>query len=130
MGQDMCLTMDHNVLTMVYEMHDYLPEAIHLVAVLEQFYMRFCYNKTKSFKESDATQNDFLSVLLHVVDRVEAKEGEESLQQLLRVIPSNDGKTVHEDAAAMWLETEVALNKQKEKIDSLDIPQEEKDKMH
>lgn len=127
---DMRLAMDHNALTMVWEMHEYLPEAIHLCAVLEQMYIRFCYNKTKSFKESDATQNDFLSVLLHVVDRVSAKEGDETFQQLLRIAPSEDGKTLNDDAVDMWIETENILRGMKERIDGLDCSQEEKDRMN
>jgi len=126
---EMRLLMDHNVLTMVWEMHDRLPDAINLCAVLEQLYICFCYNKTKNFKESDATQNDFLSVLLHVVDRVPAKEGEESLQQFLH-LESVDGKIVNDHALSLWLETEDALRQQKNQIDSLDIPQSEKDKMN
>lgn len=127
---DMKLSMDHNVLSMVWELHEYESDAVHLCAIIEQLYMRFCYNKTKSFKESDATQNDFLAVLLHVVDRVPAKEGEESLQQILRVSSSNDGKVLNENAIGLWLETEKYLREQKEKIDGLDIPQKDKDKIH
>ena len=114
---------------MVCEMYDYLPEAIHLCAILEQLYLRFCYNKTKAFKESDATQNDLLAVLLHVIDRVPAKEGEESLQELLRVAPS-EGKNINEDVLAMWLETEETLMDQRDKINGLDIDEAEKAKMH
>jgi hypothetical protein len=128
---NMRLTMDHNVLSMIWEMSDMLPDAIHLCATLEQMYFNFCYNKTKNFKESDATQNDFLSVLLHVVDRVPAKEGEESLQEYLRIVSSEDGtKQVNEDAIALWKETEEILSAQKDLIQSMDISQEEKDKMH
>lgn len=125
--EDLTLAMDHNVLTMVWEMHDYLPEAVYLCAVLEQMYIRFCYNKTKSYKESDSTQNEFLSVLLHVVDRVPVTEGDESLQQLLRIAASDDGKALSDDAKAMWLETEMTLREQSELINSLDIPQCDKD---
>jgi len=114
---------------MVSEMNDYIPEAIHLCAILEQLYLRFCYNKTKAFKESDATQNDLLAVLLHVIDRVPAKEGEESLQELLRVAPS-EGKNINEDALAMWLETEESLMDQRDKINGLDIDESEKAKMN
>jgi len=128
--EDMRLTLDHNVLSMVWEMNDYLPESIHLCAVLEQLYFCFCYNKTKNFKESDATQNDFLSVLLHVVDRVPVKEGEESLQQYLRLTPTEDSsKTLNEDAIGMWKETETSLHKQSILIDSLSIDEVEKQKM-
>lgn len=127
--EDQRLEMDHNVLSMVCEMDELLPEGIHLCAILEQLYMRFCYNKTKAWKESDAVQNDFLSVLLHVVDRVPAAEGEESLQHLLRIVPV-EGKPLNDDALAMWLETEETLMKQQELINGLDIPQSEKDKMH
>jgi ATP-dependent RNA helicase DDX60 len=125
---DGILAMDHNVLSMVWEMQEMLPIAVNLCAVLEQLYLRFCYQKGKSFKESDSTQNDFLSVLVHVVDRHPAKEGEESLQQLLRIEASEDGK-LNEDAKAMWLETEATLRKQKQLVDSFDIPQSEKDKL-
>ena len=90
--------------------------------------MRFCYNKTKAFKESDSTQNELLSVLLHVVDRVPAEENEESLQELLRVTPS-EGKNINEDALGMWLETEELLTNQNEKINNLDIDDSEKAKM-
>jgi hypothetical protein len=127
---DLTLAMDHNVLSMIWEMHDYLPEAVHLCAVLEQMYIRFCYNKTKSYKESDSTQNEFLSVLLHVVDRVPAKEGQESLQQLLRISQAEDGRALSEDAKAMWLETEKTLRDQKALIDGMDIDQVEKDMIH
>jgi hypothetical protein len=124
---DLTLAMDHNVLTMVWEMLNYLPEGVYLCAVLEQMYNRFCYNKTKSQKESDSMQNEFLSVLLHVVDRVPAKEGEDSLQQLLRIVPHGDGKALSEEAKAMWLETEARLREQTNLINSLDIGQAEKD---
>jgi hypothetical protein len=126
---DGTLAMDHNALTMVWEMHEYMPQAIHLCAVLEELYLRFCYQKSKTFKESDSTQNEFLSVLIHVVDRHSPIEGEESLQQLLRIEASEDGK-LNAEAQSMWLETEAILRKQKELIDSLDIPEEEKAKMH
>jgi hypothetical protein len=126
--EDGTLAMDHNVLSMVWEMHETLPIAIHLCAVLEQLYLRFCFQKGKSFKESDSTQNDFLSVLVHVVDRHPAKEGDESLQEMLRIEASEDGK-LNEDLKQMWLETEVTLRNQKGVIDAMDIPQYEKDKM-
>merc|ERR1711935_676894 len=122
---DGTLAMDHNVLSMVVEMHEYLPIAVHLCAVLEQMYLRFCYQKSKQFKESDSTQNEFLSILIHVVDRHPPADGSESLQQLLRIEESDDGK-LNEDAKAMWLETEDTLRKQKETIDDLDIPDKEK----
>jgi len=127
---DMRLNMDHNVLSMVWEMHNYMPEAIHLCACLEQLYRRFCYMKTKSFKESDATQNDFLAVLIHVIDRVPANEGEESLQQMLRLTPSEDGRALNDEAKHVWLETEEILMNQKKVIDELDIPDSEKQKCH
>ncbi|KAL7545685.1 hypothetical protein ACHAWF_009035 [Thalassiosira exigua] len=127
--EDMRLDMDHNVVSMVCEMNDFLPEAIHLGAILEQLYLRFCYNKTKAFKQSDSTQNDLLAVLLHVVDRVPAIEGEESLQELLRLTPT-EGKTINEDTLAMWLETEELLMDQRDKINALNIDDSEKDKMN
>ncbi|KAL7533920.1 hypothetical protein ACHAXR_005533 [Thalassiosira sp. AJA248-18] len=127
--ENMKLDMDHNVISMVSEMNDFLPEAIHLCAILEQLYLRFCYNKTKAFKESDSTQNDLLAVLLHVVDRVPAREGEESLQEFLRVAPS-EGKTINEDSLAMWLETEEMLMDQRDKINALEIDDSEKAKMN
>lgn len=128
---DLRLTMDHNVLSMVFEFGDMIPEAVHLCAVLEQLYFNYCYNKTNVFKESDGTQNNFLSVLLHVVDRVPAKEGEQSLQQYLRVEADTDsGKTLNEEAIAVWKETEDILRAQKVVIDGLDIPQSEKEKMY
>lgn len=123
--ESMRLDMDHNVVSMVCEMNDYLPEAVHLRAILEQLYLRFCYQKTKAFMTSDSTQNDLLAVLLHVVDRVPAREGEESLQELLRVAPS-PGKNINEDALAMWLETEEMLMDQRDQINGLDIDDSEK----
>merc|ERR1719384_2370943 len=127
---DLRMMMDHNALTMVYEMSEYLPEAIHLCALLEQLYFSFCYQKTKSFKESDATQNSFLSVLVHAVDRFPPKEGEESLQQMLRLESGNNGNVVNEDAIALWEETEQTLCEQKAVIDSLEIDESEKKKIH
>ena len=126
---DMRLDMDHNVISMICEMEEYLPEAIHLCAILEQLYIRFCFNKTKAFKEADSTQNELLSVLLHVVDRVPAKEGEESLQELLRAAPS-EGKAINEDALALWLETEECLMRQRDTINGLDIDESEKAKIN
>mmetsp|Transcript_5662 Transcript_5662/g.9378 ORF Transcript_5662/g.9378 Transcript_5662/m.9378 type:complete len:1262 (+) Transcript_5662:69-3854(+) len=126
---DLTLAMDHNVLTMVWELHDELPIAVNLCPILDQLFLRFCFNKTKSFMQSDATQNDFLSVLLHVIDRVPAEDGEESLQQLLRVAPSDDGRALNDDAKGLWLETEKMLLDQKKLIDSLNIEDEEKAKM-
>lgn len=129
-NEKMRLVLDHNVLSMVWEMNDFLPEAMNLCAVLEQLYFCFCYNKTKNFKESDATQNEFLSVLLHVIDRVPAKEGEESFQQYLRLAPTEDSsKTLNEDLIKMWTETETSLYKQSVLINSLDIAEVEKQKM-
>jgi len=127
--KDMKLDMDHNVISMVCEMNDFLPEAIHLRAILEQLYLRFCYNKTKAFKMADSTQNDLLAVLLHVVDRVPAEEGEESLQELLRVVPT-EGKTINEDALSMWLETEKMLMDQRDTIEAIDVDDSEKAKMN
>jgi hypothetical protein len=127
--QDLTLAMDHNVLTTVWEMHDYLPESVYLCATLEQMFIRFCYKKTKLYKESDSAQNEFLSILLHVVDRHPPLEGEESLQQLLRISPSADGKALNEDAKKMWLETENTLRKQTQRINELDINQNQKDRL-
>jgi len=128
--EDMTLAMDHNVLSCIWEMNRTLPEAVHLCSVLEQMYIRFCFMKTKSFKESDSTQNDFLSVLLHVVDRVPAKEGEESFQELLRVVSSDDGnKPMNPETRAMWLETEKSLRDQHDIIDKLDVDQSVKDQL-
>jgi hypothetical protein len=126
------LDTDHNALSMVFEMgSEMIPVAVHLCAALEQLYFCFCYNKTKSFKESDSTQNDFLSVLLHIVDRSPAKEGEESLQQFLRIeLTADSGKTLNDDAIEMWKETEEILRSQKDLIDSLDIAESEKAKMN
>jgi ATP-dependent RNA helicase DDX60 len=126
---DLTLAMDHNVLSMVWEMHDYIQEAVYLVPVLEQMFLRFCYNKTRSYKESDSTQNELLSVLLHVVDRVKAKDGDETLQQLLRIAPSDDGKTLNEEAVAMWIETESILREQTDLINKIDVVQSEKDRL-
>jgi len=126
---DMRLNIDHNVLSMVWEMHDYMPEAVNLCACLEQLYRRFCYNKTKNFKESDSTQNDFLAVLVHVLDRVPAKDGEESLQQMLKLTAAEDGRALNDDAKHVWLETEDILINQKKIIDELDISESEKQKM-
>ena len=126
---DLTLAMDHNVVSMVWEMHDFLPEGVYLAAVLERMYLRFCYNKTKSYKESDATQNEFLSVLLHIVDRTPAKEGEESLQQHLRIEAAEDGRALNEDARSLWLETEKALRDQTDLIMNLDIDEKEKKKL-
>merc|ERR1712166_1665787 len=109
---DGTLAMDHNVLTMVAEMHEYLPIAVHLCAVLEQMYLRFCYQKSKQFKESDATQNEFLSILIHIADRCPPADGAESLQQLLRIEESEDGK-LNEEWKSSWYETEDTLRKQK-----------------
>jgi ATP-dependent RNA helicase DDX60 len=127
--EDLNLAMHHNVVSMVWEMHQFLPEGVYLVPVLEQMFLRFCYNKTKSFKESDATQNEFLSILLHVVDRTPAKEGDESLQQHLRIAAAEDGRALSEDARSMWLETEKTLKDQTELIQSLYIDENEKKKL-
>jgi len=127
--ESMRLTTDHNVLSMVWEMYETAPEAVFLSAVLEQLYIRFCYNKTKTFKESDSTQNEFLSVLIHVIDRVPAKEGEESLQDFLRVTAGADGKQINEEAKQLWIETEDLLRAQKELIDSFDVEQSVKDQL-
>jgi hypothetical protein len=126
---DGTLAMDHNVLSMVSEMHEYLPIAVNLCATLEQMYLRFCYQKSKQFKESDATQNEFLSILIHVIDRYPPHDGSESLQQLLRIEESEDGK-LNEDAKATWLETEEILRKQKQVIDEMDIPDGEKARLN
>lgn len=124
---NLCLAMDHNVLTMIWELHDYPSEAVYLCAILEQMYIRFCFNKTKAAKDSDAMQNEFLSVLIHVVDRAPCVDGEESLQQVLRISPRDDGRALSEDAIAMWSETERTLSDQTVLINSLEIDQSEKD---
>jgi ATP-dependent RNA helicase DDX60 len=128
-NSDRTLAMDHNILSTVWEMRDYLPESIYLSSVLKQMYFRFCYKKTKIYKESDSTQNEFLSVLLHVADRHPPADGEESLQQLLRISPSADGKAASEDAKTMWLETEETLKRQTYLINDLPIDQNEKDRL-
>jgi len=52
--------------------------------------------------------------------------------QLLKVCSSSDSKSIinGDSRAIMWLETETTLTEQQKMIQSLDIPQEEKDKMH
>jgi hypothetical protein len=112
-------------------MHDYLPEAIALSAVLEQMYFRFCFRKTKTFMESDSTQNEFISVILHVVDRVPARKGEESLQELLKAAQSDDGNNaLNEDALTLWTETEKTLYSLKSVVDSLACDESIKAQMH
>jgi len=129
-NDDLTLAMDHNALSMIWEMFDYLAEGVHLGAVLELMYNRFCYNKTKSYKESDSTQNEFLSVLLHVIDRVPVKEGQESIQQVLRVVGA-DGRAVNDEARDLWLETEKLLKGQYDRINGIEgVEQAEKDKLH
>ena len=119
--EDMRLRLDHNHLTMIWEMHDYLPEAIALSSVLEQLYFRFCFKKTNAFMESDATQNEFISVILHVIDRVPVRPGDESLQELLRAVQSHDGNNIlNEDSYTLWTETEATLFSVTSVIDSLD----------
>jgi hypothetical protein len=53
---DLTLAMNHNILSTVWEMRDYLPESVFLCSVRKQMYFRFCHKKTKSFKERDSTQ--------------------------------------------------------------------------
>lgn len=127
---DMRLAIEHNVATMIWELED-IPKAISLAAVMKHLFYRFCYNKTKVFKESDSTQNEFLSVLIHVVDRVPAKEGDVSLQEALRLSQAGDGsgKVLHEDGIELWEETESILYKQYETIIGMDIDESEKQKM-
>jgi hypothetical protein len=122
------LKASHNVMSMVWEMKEYPAEAIHLYGTLEHMYMRFCYNKTKSFKDSDATQNDFLAVLVHVVDRIPCRDGEESLQQMLRVEQSPDKSTpLNEEAIVIWQETEACLIKQDLLLEDLELSGEDKE---
>ena len=126
---DLTLAIDHNVATMIYEL-DSIPHGIHLNVILDLLYDRFCYNKTKVFKESDSTQNDFLSVLIHVVDRVPVEGGNESLQEFLRLVDlSESGKILNQEGILMWNETEELIFKQHKDILSLDIDLEEKEKM-
>lgn len=126
---DVGLSIDHNVATMIWELND-APKSIFLCSVLDQLYDRFCYNKTKSYKESDSAQNEFLSVLLHTLDRTPAKNGEESFQQFLRLESSTgSGKLLNDDGIDLWKETESILVQQQEKIANLEISEEEKSKM-
>lgn len=130
--EDMTLAMDHNALSMVWEMQaeELHAEGVHLCGLLELMFNRFCFGKTKSYKESDSTQNEFLSVLLHVVDRVPAKDGEESLQELLRVT-APDGKAINDEARELWLETERLLKAQQDLIDGIEgIDQDVKNQLH
>jgi len=129
---DMRLLVDHNVATMIYELHDLsLPGAIFLAATLDALYERFCNNKTRVFKESDATQNEFIACILHVVDRVPCSEGDVSLQEYLNCVVSDNAKakTADSHSLAVWLETEEILLDTYDLICGLDIPQEEKDEM-
>eukprot|EP00538_Stauroneis_constricta_P012852 CAMPEP_0119555370 /NCGR_PEP_ID=MMETSP1352-20130426/7612_1 /TAXON_ID=265584 /ORGANISM="Stauroneis constricta, Strain CCMP1120" /LENGTH=1273 /DNA_ID=CAMNT_0007602123 /DNA_START=127 /DNA_END=3948 /DNA_ORIENTATION=+ len=125
---DDTLAMDHNVVSMVWELHEFEGIAIHLCAVLEQMYLRFAYNKPITFRENISTQNNFLSILIHVIDRCPVKEGEKSLQELLH-ITSEEDSAVNDDAKAMWIETEVTLQKTKAKIEAMDIADADKEKM-
>jgi len=59
---------------MVWEMFHYLPEAIHLCAVLDQMYHRFCFDRTKNYLTSDLVQNEFLSGLVHIINQVPTQE--------------------------------------------------------
>eukprot|EP00934_Nitzschia_sp_Nitz4_P001583 Nitzschia sp. Nitz4//scaffold58_size112336//65054//68984//NITZ4_004039-RA/size112336-augustus-gene-0.24-mRNA-1//-1//CDS//3329555007//1583//frame0 len=127
--EDLTLAREHNAMSMVWEMHEYMPTAIHLCGMLELLYMRFGFGKSKQFLSSDNTQNEFLSVLIHVTSRYPPVEGEESLQQILRIVPGADGKD-NPEARSLWEETEGLLRKQKGIIDGLDIPEEQKALMH
>uniref|UniRef100_A0A7S1BV22 Helicase ATP-binding domain-containing protein n=1 Tax=Corethron hystrix TaxID=216773 RepID=A0A7S1BV22_9STRA len=129
---NMKLLIDHNVATMIYELHDRnLPSAIFLASTVDMLYERFCNNKTRVFKESDATQNEFISCILHVADRVPCPEGEVSLQEYLNcvVTDTSKGKSCDENSLACWLETEKILRTQYDRISGLDIDQTYKDEM-
>lgn len=127
--EDRSLAMDHNALTMTWDLHSMLPTAVHLCASLDLMYLRFCFQKSMAVRKSDAMQNEFLACLIHIVDRHPPREGEESLQQLLRIEPSEDGK-INEDARDLWLKTEEILIGTKKRIDAIEVDQSEKDKMH
>mmetsp|Transcript_26 Transcript_26/g.77 ORF Transcript_26/g.77 Transcript_26/m.77 type:complete len:1257 (+) Transcript_26:143-3913(+) len=127
---EMKLVVDHNVASMVYELHDNLPSAIFLAETLEMIFERFCNNKTRAFKESDATQNEFISVILHTVDRIPCREGDVSLQEYLRCIAvKGKDKTADEGCLALWLETEDILRQQYDLISNLDVDQPEINQM-
>ena len=68
--------------------------------------------------------------MIHTIDRVPVKEGEESLQDMLRITAPVDGKQLNEDAKDLWVETEKLLCDQKDLINSLDISQSAKDQLH
>ena len=52
------------------------------------------------------------------------------LDLVVEELPLGPGRALDDDARAMWLETESTLRAQKALIDSLDVDQSEKDKMH
>lgn len=75
------------MLCMLWELRNYLPESIALACALPHFVSDFVkdrFNMKRAVDDSDseAVQIEFMSVLLHIVDRTPCKEGDTPLHEL------------------------------------------------
>jgi len=130
------IVMDHNVLTMVFELRDSLPEVLAVVEALPMLYEIFIRDKKHrpsskdgKIKIKESSQNLFLSVLVHLIDRTPCLEGDTPLHKMLKCGDLEAGKLVDEDSLETWTATENVLKSIRFKISSMTIPEEEKQRM-
>jgi len=130
------IALDHNVLSAVWELRGRLPQIIAVVEALPFLYDLFIKNKFHrpsakdgKVKIKEATQNLFLSILVHLIDRQPCREGETPLHVMLKCGELGAGKQVEEEAKDTWMATERILKETREKINAMDIPEAEKERM-
>ena len=106
-GESLRLTMDHNVLSMCWEISMSWPaNAINIVACLPTLYKNFVENQRRS-PDNVVDQNAFMACIVHIVDREECRDGDVSLQLMLKAaVEEGSSKVVDVAAKALYEEIE------------------------
>ena len=124
------LAMDHNVLSMVWELSvEFTAESVAIVACLPTLYSHFVEkNSVSAINIRD--QNAFMVCLLQIVDRVGSTDCSKSLQRHLKVVvEEGSGKIIDDISKDLFSNIEQDLRLLRDKVDTYDIPERERKRL-
>ena len=127
-GSIATLAVDHNVASMVWELGvRFLPETISLFGCLDLLHQVFVLDQKRNF-DNEGDQNAFMSCVLRIIDRVECKEGEQPLAQLLKADVATSAQLLDDASKELYIQLEARLCEFQGVIDGLDCSDEEERK--
>jgi len=126
----MTLAMDHNVLSMVWELSvEFTAESVAIVACLPTLYSHFVEKNSVS-AVNIRDQNAFMVCLLQIVDRVQCGEGAKSLQRHLKVeVEEGSGKVVDDVSKDLFVDIEQDLRLLRDRVGTFGVPESERSRL-